>query len=155
MRFSHLEFFSWRVICSHGGGGYLQLVTSERSILTIRWTLQLVSTSYSIFGKSRAFVPFLLPRLNIRVDFLTLQAKFWKSFRQILENGCWKHNVLFWSFFIFFDFQDGVVSHFASRPFPISVFSASCILARRPIVACYACSFVIYHRPFWYALDCF
>ena len=100
--------------------------------------------SYSIFRKSTDFGHFWPPGSTFKVDLLNLQAKFRNVLSHFPGGEVVRNIVLNFGLSIFKKVRGGA-SRFASRHFPKSVILASCNFVRRPFLACYSCSIVIFH----------
>ena len=116
--------------------GFFELVLSQRNFFTKIWGLWLASTkSYSTSCKSTNFGRSWLPKSNLKVDFLNIQAKMQNILGQCPGGSCLEHSVKSWEIYLHKGADAGSGS-FASPYFPKSVNLPSCYFAGRPFVSC-------------------
>ena len=130
-------------------GGYFLLVHSKGSFWTKK-TSSLSGLKKKLFNfpQKYRFWPFLATWVHL---FSTCGKYFKKSLENLLQEVV-RNIVLSFEPSICSGLRGG--SRFASRHFPKSVILASCNFVGRPFVACYACSFDIFHSLQYHAFNC-
>ena len=135
-----------------GGEAHFLLVHLQRSSLTQKWVLYLVSTKKTI-----RFVPKILTLAKF-CDLGSNSKPIFSTYRQIFKKATVRilgkvvgNTVLIFGISILIKARRGG-GHFASRHFPKAVVLASCKILGGPKAACYACS-VFFSSSYWKLFD--
>ena len=88
--FGQFEVFFLNVYFFPGQGWTFPVSTFKEECFNEKMSFLagLKKKSNPIFRKSTDFGRFWLPRSTFKVDFLNVQAKFWKIFSQLTGGGC-------------------------------------------------------------------